>query len=148
MDKDKDLEELNVKIANCELCNLREGCIQPVPGGGNLDADIFFVGEGPGKDEDEQGRVFCGRAGKLLNAWIIKELSLKRSDVFVANICKCRPPNNRDPRPVEIEACIPYLHRQIEIVNPKVIVTLGRIAARALLDDTWFKITQQRGKWR
>lgn len=146
--KIEQIAELNEEINGCRKCVLRGGCIQPVPGGGNIDSDILFLGEAPGKDEDEQARVFCGRSGRLLNAWIIKELFMQRKDVFVTNICKCRPPNNRDPKSEESDVCRPFLERQIEIIKPKIIITLGRLAAIHLLNDDWFKITKHHGRWR
>ena len=148
MSKNEDIEKLNQEIIRCNNCILRKGCKQPVPGGGNLDANIFFLAEACGQNEDDQAKVFVGKSGKLLNAWIIKELGLKRRDVFVSNIVKCRPPNNRDPLPFEIEKCLPYLNRQIEIIKPKIIITLGRVALQALFNDKSLRITRVRGKWR
>jgi len=148
MSKEEKIQKLNNKIAQCTKCDLREGCIQPVPGGGNLDANIFFVGEGSGKEEDEQKKVFCGRSGKLLNTWIKKELFMRREDVFIANISKCRPPNNRNPKPAEVESCIPYLKAQIDIVQPKVIVLLGAVALKALFKNDKLGIMRCRGEWR
>ena len=148
MGKIEELNKLNDEIKSCRKCRLRETCIQPVPGGGNINTDIFFAGEGPGSDEDEQNKVFVGRSGKLLNIWINKELKLKRENVFVANIGKCRPPNNRDPLDDEIRECFPYLNKQIEIIKPKIIITLGRIALQSLFDDKSLRITRERGSWR
>jgi DNA polymerase len=116
-----------------------------VPGEGNPNARIVFVGEGPGADEDAQGRPFVGRAGQLLDK-VIAAMGLKRSDVFICNILKCRPPDNRDPRPEEIISCLPYLQRQIELINPDVIVALGAHAARTLL-NTNKPIGQLRGQF-
>ena len=102
---------------------------------GSVASRIMFIGEAPGKDEDEQGEPFVGRAGQLLNK-IIEAVALKREDVFICNILKCRPPNNRDPLPSEMETCTPYLHKQIELVKPKFIICLGRISAQWLLKTT------------
>jgi uracil-DNA glycosylase family 4 len=116
-----------------------------VPGEGSADARIVFVGEGPGADEDAQGRPFVGRAGQLLDK-IINAMELKRSDVYICNILKCRPPENRDPRPEEVAHCLPYLQEQIEIIEPEIIVALGAHAARTLLENTK-SIGQLRGKF-
>jgi DNA polymerase len=105
----------------------------------------MFVGEGPGADEDRQGEPFVGKAGQLLNA-MLPAIGLKREDVYIGNVVKCRPPGNRDPEDDEVAACIPFLHRQIELVGPDVIVTLGRIAARHLLGTT-APISSYRGRW-
>lgn len=123
------------EIENCQKCALGGSRIQFVFGVGNPAAQIMFVGEAPGAEEDKTGIPFVGRAGKLLDK-LLEEIKFKRDDVFIANILKCRPPNNRDPLPDEVEKCIPYLHRQIEIVQPSVIVALGRIAAQNLLGIT------------
>src|SRR2546421_4326184 len=104
-------------------------------GAGNADADLMFVGEAPGKNEDEQGLPFVGRAGQLLNE-LLEEIGLERKDVFVANTLKCRPPGNRDPQPGEIDACEDYLFRQIELIEPKVICTLGNFSTKLLRSDT------------
>jgi uracil-DNA glycosylase len=125
------IAEQTRKCCKCRLGSLRKNA---VPGEGNPAALIMFVGEGPGADEDEQGRPFVGRAGQLLDK-IITACGLKRQYVWIGNIIKCRPPENRDPLPDEIIACIPYLQRQIELVNPEIIVALGAHAARTLLDS-------------
>ncbi|MEZ4087045.1 MAG: uracil-DNA glycosylase [Candidatus Gracilibacteria bacterium] len=122
-----DLEALRAKILKCRLCRLCEGAIQAVPGEGNPDADIFFIGEAPGKNEDLQGEPFVGAAGKFLNE-LLESINLKREDIFITNIVKHRPPNNRDPKDDEIEACFPYLDQQIQAIKPLLIVTLGRHA--------------------
>ena len=111
----------------------------------HVDARLVFIGEGPGRDEDNQGRPFVGEAGRLLTR-ILKAMGLARESVYICNVVKCRPPHNRDPEPDEIAACIPFLERQIRLVRPEVICTLGRIAAQTLLGQD-FKITEQRGKW-
>lgn len=108
-------------------CALRETATQAVPGDGNADADIMFIGEAPGKNEDEQGIPFVGAAGRFL-AEMLESINLKREDIYITNVVKYRPPNNRDPLPEEIDACMPWLHEQIKIIEPKVIVTLGRHA--------------------
>jgi len=136
----EDIAEQTRKCRKCELGSLRKNA---VPGEGNTSAHIMFVGEGPGADEDEQGRPFVGRSGQLLDK-IITACGLKRQDVWIGNIIKCRPPENRDPKPEEIIACIPYLQRQIELINPEIIVALGAHAAKTLL-DTPKPIGQLRG---
>lgn len=139
----KQLDEIADEVCQCRKCPLGSLRTNAVPGEGNPNARIMFVGEGPGADEDAQGQPFVGRAGKLLDK-IIAAMGLKRSDVFIANILKCRPPNNRDPRPDEIINCFPYLQRQIEIINPEIIVALGAPAAKTLL-NTNKPIGQLRG---
>lgn len=145
--KDVEIEELNVEISQCKKCSLCKTRLNTVPGQGNVNADIMVVAEAPGKNEDEKGIPLCGRSGKLYNSWLLKELRLNRSDVFTCNILKCRPPGNRDPLPEEISLCLPFLEKQIIIIQPKVIITLGRISAQTLLNDIGLKITQQHGKW-
>jgi uracil-DNA glycosylase family 4 len=131
----KAIEEIAEEARRCRKCDLGELRTNAVPGEGNPCARLMFVGEAPGADEDAQGRPFVGRAGQLLDK-IIKGCGLKREDVYIGNILKCRPPDNRDPRPEEIVACIPYLQRQIELINPEVIVALGAHAAKTLLNTT------------
>jgi len=131
----KGLEEIADEVRQCCKCGLGSVRTNAVPGEGNPNARIMFVGEGPGADEDAQGRPFVGRAGQLLDK-IIKACGLKRSDVWIGNILKCRPPENRDPRPEEIISCLPYLQRQIELINPEIIVALGAHAAKTLLNTT------------
>ncbi|MFH1842447.1 MAG: uracil-DNA glycosylase [bacterium] len=126
------LAELAAEVAPCEGCKLHSGRTQTVFGVGNADAEIVFIGEAPGRDEDLQGEPFVGRAGKLLNE-IFKAIGLAREDVYICNILKCRPPNNRDPEADEVDACEPYLKRQLDILEPKVICCLGRVAAHNLL---------------
>ena len=116
---------LTARIAACGMCGLAKGRNKTVPGDGAWDADIMFIGEGPGFYEDQQGLPFVGRAGALLNE-MLASINLRRSDVFITNMVKCRPPNNRDPFPAEISACAGYLDEQIEMIRPKVIVALGR----------------------
>ncbi|MGA2094111.1 MAG: uracil-DNA glycosylase, partial [Sedimentisphaerales bacterium] len=139
----KAIEEIAEEVRKCRKCDLGELRTNAVPGEGNPCAWIMFVGEAPGADEDAQARPFVGRAGQLLDK-IIKACGLKRQDVWIGNILKCRPPENRDPRPEEIVACIPYLQRQIELLNPEIIVALGAHAAKTLL-DTPKAIGQLRG---
>ncbi len=140
-----ELEKINDEVHRCRKCQLGSLRTNAVPGEGNPNAQIVFVGEGPGADEDAQGRPFVGRAGQLLDK-VIAAMGLKRSDIFICNILKCRPPNNRDPRPEEIISCLPYLQRQIELINPDVIVALGAHAARTLL-NTNKPIGQLRGQF-
>jgi len=127
------LQELNNLICECQKCPLGKTRTKFVFGVGNPQTKAMLIGEAPGHDEDLQGEPFVGRAGKLLND-ILKAINFAREDVFIANILKCRPPNNRDPLPLEMETCIPYLHKQIELINPKVILCLGRVAANGLLN--------------
>jgi uracil-DNA glycosylase family 4 len=132
-EKVKELDKIAEEVRRCCQCGLGSSRTNAVPGEGNPDARIMFIGEAPGADEDAQGRPFVGRAGQLLDK-VIVACGLKRSDVFIANILKCRPPENRDPRPEEIINCLPYLQRQIEIIDPEIIVALGAHAARTLLN--------------
>lgn len=125
------LVELYNEASGCVRCPLAEGRTQVVFGAGNADADLAFVGEAPGAQEDLQGLPFVGRAGNLLNG-LLGEIGLSRQDVFVMNVLKCRPPGNRDPQPIEIESCRPYLERQIELIQPRVIATLGNFATKLL----------------
>ena len=128
-----ELEKIADEIDRCRKCDLGSLRTNSVPGEGSPRARIMFVGEAPGADEDAQGRPFVGRAGQLLDK-IIKACGLKRSDVWIGNILKCRPPENRDPRPEEVIGCLPYIQRQIELINPEIIVALGAHAARTLLN--------------
>jgi DNA polymerase len=128
-----ELEKLTEQVCQCRKCPLGSLRTNAVPGEGAPNARIMFVGEGPGAEEDAQGRPFVGRAGKLLDKIIIA-CGLERGQVWIGNILKCRPPENRDPRPEEIVACLPYLQCQIELINPEVIVALGAHAARTLLN--------------
>ena len=129
------LAEIGTAVLSCNRCRLSENRTNGVPGEGHGQADWMFIGEGPGQNEDLQGRPFVGRAGQLLDA-MIKALGMNREDVFIANVVKCRPPGNRDPKPDEVSACIGYLNAQIDLIKPRVIVVLGRIAAQALLQST------------
>jgi DNA polymerase len=119
------------EVSACELCPLHVGRTKAVFGAGNADADLMFIGEAPGAEEDRQGVPFVGRAGQLLNR-MLEEIGMKREDAFIANILKSRPPGNRDPQPDEIEACWPYLERQIQLIEPRVIATLGNFATKKI----------------
>ena len=137
-----DLERIALVCTNCKLAGTRT---QVVYGTGNPDADLMFVGEAPGADEDIQGKPFVGRAGQLLTD-IIKAMKLTRDDVYIANVIKCRPPGNRNPEPDELDACRPFIRRQIALIKPKVIVTLGRFALQSMMERS-YSITAARGKW-
>ncbi len=127
-----DWDAVNAAIRGCTRCALSASRTQAVCGVGSRQADWLIVGEAPGADEDRQGEPFVGRAGQLLNE-MLRAIGLRREQVFIANVLKCRPPNNRDPQPAEIDCCLPYLRRQIELLQPKVILVVGRIAAQTLL---------------
>ncbi|MBD3379643.1 MAG: uracil-DNA glycosylase [Candidatus Omnitrophica bacterium] len=133
-DPEEGVKRLEKSVKACVKCGLAATRKNVVFGEGSYGADLMFVGEAPGGDEDEQGRPFVGRAGKLLTK-IIEALGLEREDVFIANILKCRPPGNRNPAPGEIDLCTPYLLRQIELIKPRVIVALGKFAAQTLLQS-------------
>jgi uracil-DNA glycosylase family 4 len=141
------LDELAEKIRACRKCGLAEGRIHAVPGEGDPKASLMFVGEGPGHDEDVQGRPFVGRAGQLLTR-IIAAMELERSRVYITNIVKCRPPGNRVPRREEVETCSPYLMAQIRAIGPRVIVTLGKSAADFFFPDAPAAMTVLRGTFR
>jgi DNA polymerase len=136
--------DLEAEALACTKCQLASTRTQVVFGAGDPQADLVFVGEGPGEQEDLSGEPFVGRAGKLLTS-LIEEIGLTRADVYIANVVKCRPPGNRDPQPGEIEACRPYLEAQMAFIQPKVIVTLGNFATKLLL-DTKIGITKLRGQ--
>jgi len=144
-DKPAALNAISADIGDCTRCRLHKGRKNIVFGVGNVNADIMFVGEGPGADEDEQGEPFVGRAGQLLNN-MISAMGLKRGDVYIANVVKCRPPGNRTPEKDECDTCGPFLLRQIEVIRPKVIVALGAVAAKYLLaiNDSMANL---RGRW-
>ena len=139
-----DWETLQREVSECRLCPLHEGRTQTVFGVGDVNADWMLIGEAPGAEEDRRGEPFVGRAGKLLDS-MLKALGLDRQQVFIANILKCRPPNNRDPRPEEVLACGNYLNQQINTVKPRLILALGRVAAQNLL-KTETPIGKMRGK--
>jgi len=128
-------QELEQAVNNCSLCELAQSRTQTVFGVGNQKADLLIIGEAPGADEDRQGEPFVGKAGQLLNA-MLKAIGFARNEVYIANILKCRPPNNRDPKADEAQLCASYLQRQIELIQPKLILALGRIAAQRLLDSS------------
>ena len=140
------LEDLREFIGDCRRCKLCQGRTRLVFGEGSPRARLVFIGEGPGHEEDLEGRPFVGEAGKLLTRIIEKGMGVRREDVYICNVVKCRPPNNRDPERDEIDTCIPFLKRQIEIIGPEVICTLGRISGQELLGHD-FRITRERGRW-
>jgi DNA polymerase len=140
------LAELQAAIGDCRRCKLWSGRTHVVFGVGNPKARLMFIGEGPGRDEDIQGAPFVGRAGQLLTDIITKGMGLKREDVYIANVVKCRPPDNRNPEPDEVAACEPFLKKQIELVRPEVIVALGKFAVQTLLQSK-VPISRLRGNW-
>jgi uracil-DNA glycosylase len=142
----KSLEELRAAIGDCRRCKLWSGRTHLVFGVGNPKANLMFIGEGPGRDEDLQGEPFVGRAGQLLTDIITKGIGLRREDVYIANVVKCRPPENRNPEPDEVASCEPFLKKQIELVRPEIIVALGKFAVQTLL-QTKAPITKLRGRW-
>lgn len=139
------LEQLKVNCLACQRCVLRKGCTQVVFGDGNPKARLMLVGEGPGADEDRIGIPFVGKAGQLLDR-ILEAASIKRQDLYIANVVKCRPPGNRQPQQPEVDFCLPYLRKQIDLINPEIIVCLGALALRTLLDSK-ATITRSRGQW-
>jgi DNA polymerase len=141
-----DLAALAKSLEGCPRCKLSKSRTNIVFGQGNPKAELMFIGEAPGRDEDEQGLAFVGKAGQLLTK-IIEAMGSKRDDVFIANVLKCRPPNNRNPEPDEVASCRPFLDEQIRLIGPKVIVTLGTFAAQAIL-ETDEPIGRMRGSWR
>jgi DNA polymerase len=143
--QDDSLLRIREDIGDCTRCKLHKGRNKIVFGDGNPKAQLVFVGEGPGADEDMQGLPFVGRAGKLLTQ-MIEAMGLQRKDVYICNVVKCRPPQNRAPEPDEVETCSPYLLRQIDFIQPKVVVCLGAVAAKTLLETTR-GISQFRGEW-
>lgn len=138
-------KELETSIINCKKCKLCNNRTNIVFGEGNKNAKIMFIGEGPGADEDLLGRPFVGKAGKLMNS-AFEGIEIKREEVYIANIVKCRPPNNRNPEDDEAEVCINYLRNQVMLIKPKIIVLLGNIALKNILGKE-NKITESRGKW-
>lgn len=139
------LRVLAEQVAQCRLCRLADGRRNTVFGAGSPTADLMFIGEGPGAEEDKQGLPFVGRAGDLLTK-IIEAIGLQRDAVYIANVVKCRPPGNRDPLPDEIGACRTYLERQIDLIRPRVVVLLGRVAAQTLLGQD-LALGKMRGTW-
>ena len=140
------LEDLRDFIGDCKRCKLWEGRTHLVFGEGSPGARLVFVGEGPGKDEDAEGRPFVGEAGKLLTRIIENGMGLRRQDVYICNVVKCRPPKNRVPERDEVQSCLPFLKRQLEIIRPDVICALGLTAAQSLLDRP-FAMNHERGTW-
>jgi len=140
-----EFEKLYNECASCKKCPLHETRTNCVFGVGNKNADLMFVGEAPGEQEDLSGTPFVGRAGQLLDKFLYA-VDIDREDVYIANILKCRPPKNRDPLPAEEDACIDYLRAQVKLIKPKIIVCLGRIAAMRLIDPN-YKITKEHGIW-
>ena len=138
----EELEQECLQCTHCELCKTRNNVVFGV---GKRDADIMFIGEGPGEQEDLQGEPFVGAAGKLLDD-MISIIDLDRSNCYIANIVKCRPPRNRDPQEEEQDACIGYLRNQVALIKPKIIVCLGRVAAKRVIDPD-FRITKDHGEW-
>ena len=141
----ENMEELKQSCKDCKKCKLCTTRQNVVFGVGNEHADIMCIGEGPGGDEDRLGEPFVGKAGQLMNK-AFDIVGIKREDIYIANVVKCRPPNNRDPEEDEIKACMDYLRNQVMIIKPKIIVLLGRIALQNILGKE-YKITQARGKW-
>ncbi|MEM4517018.1 MAG: type-4 uracil-DNA glycosylase [Desulfurococcaceae archaeon] len=140
--------KLEHEVLNCRKCRLHEARRKPVPGEGNKTSTIIFIGEAPGEKEDETGRPFVGPAGKLLTE-LIESIGYKRENFYITNIVKCRPPNNRDPLDDEIESCLPYLVRQLQLMKPKIIIALGRHAGRVLFDLAglkWISMSANHGK--
>jgi len=142
-----ELAVVREELGDCTRCKLHKGRRNIVFGEGNPNAALVFVGEGPGQEEDEQGRPFVGAAGQLLTDIIVKGMRLNREDVYICNIVKCRPPNNRNPEPDEIMACEPFLIKQLQAIKPKIIIGLGNIAVKTLL-KTKQGITSLRGTWK
>ncbi|MCD6293572.1 MAG: uracil-DNA glycosylase [Deltaproteobacteria bacterium] len=141
------LEDLRKHMGDCRRCDLHNGRKHMVFGEGNPKARLVFVGEGPGVDEDREGRPFVGKSGQLLTRIIENGMGLTRDAVYICNVVKCRPPGNRDPKPDEISVCLPFLKAQLSIIGPEAICALGRVACQALMGGD-FKITRHRGKWR
>ena len=140
------LDELEIKCKNCTKCDLCEGRTNLVFGVGKKDADIMLIGEGPGENEDLQGQPFVGRSGQLLDKFLASVDLSRDKNVYIANMVKCRPPKNRDPKPEEQDMCINWLREQFKIIKPKIIVCVGRISAQKLIDII-FKVTQQHGEF-
>ena len=138
-------QALSAEVHDCNQCRLAGTRTNVVFGVGNPNADLMFIGEAPGRDEDEQGEPFVGRAGQLLTD-IIKAMKLTRDDVYIANVIKCRPPENRNPEADELDACRPFIRRQVELIKPRVIVALGRFGLQSLTEKS-YAITAVRGQW-
>ena len=140
------LDQIRVDLGDCQRCRLGRGRQKIVFGSGNPDARILFVGEGPGKDEDESGEPFVGKAGQLLTSIIEKGMRIPRDEVYICNVVKCRPPGNRNPEEDEVADCAPFLQRQVAAVAPDVVIALGKFAAHTVLQTT-VPITRLRGQW-
>jgi len=132
-EREKQLKQVRDDVIACQKCPLYETRINPVIGEGSHNAKIVFIGEAPGAQEDKEGRPFCGRAGKILDE-LLDSVGIKREDIYICNILKCRPPGNRDPKSEEIQACTVYLQRQIEAISPRVVCTLGNYATKYILE--------------
>lgn len=145
MNNQKRMSEVIESIDQCKKCPLHETRTNTVPGEGDIHSPVVFIGEGPGAEEDATGRPFVGRAGKLFEE-ILKAVSFTREDVFITNIVKCRPPNNRNPMQDEMNSCSPYLFSQLQIINPVLLVTLGAVPLSFLLEKKSIRITSMRGK--
>ena len=145
IENEKKWQELYDTCSSCEKCSLCQSRTNCVFGTGNKHASLMFIGEAPGEQEDLSGTPFVGRAGQLLDKFLYA-VDIDRSDVYIANILKCRPPKNRDPLPAEEDACIDFLREQVRLIKPKIIVCLGRIAAMRLINPD-FKITKEHGQW-
>ena len=143
---ESELEKLRKDVENCSLCPLHLSRTKVVFGDGNTKAKILLIGEGPGYEEDQSGKAFVGRSGQLLDKILLACNFTSKEHIYIGNIVKCRPPGNRAPSPEEQAACLPYLERQIEIISPKIIVTLGATALTAMLGKN-LKITKERGSW-
>jgi uracil-DNA glycosylase len=145
----RSLADAALEASVCVACRLAQGRTQVVYGVGNSDADLLFIGEGPGYHEDKQGEPFVGAAGQLLNR-MLAEIGTRREDVYIANVVKCRPPGNRDPLPDEIEACSPWLAEQVQLIDPHIVVTLGNFATRYVLErpTSISRVRGQRFNWR
>lgn len=140
----KEIKDLEKKIRECELCNLSKSRTNAVPGSGNYEAKLVIIGEAPGRNEDIQGLPFVGQAGKLLEQ-MLNEINIKRNEVFITNVIKCRPPENRDPTEEEIKVCSPYLFKQLKLINPKVILLLGKYSLKTILNIN-LKISYLKGR--
>ncbi len=140
-----DLKELEKECSSCKKCPLYEGRNNVVFGQGNENASILFIGEGPGEQEDLSGVPFVGKSGQLFDK-MLEAVELTRDEIYIANIIKCRPPGNRNPKPEEAKICIDYLYSQIDLIKPTIIVCLGKVASEYIIHDD-FKITAERGQW-
>ena len=129
---EENLDDIKKEVLSCEKCELFKFRTNPVFGEGNVRAKIMFIGEAPGFNEDKKGKPFCGQAGKILDE-LLDSVGIKRNEIYITNILKCRPPNNRDPKLEEIQSCTPYLEKQIEVINPKIICTLGNYSTEFIL---------------